>query len=149
MMRWTQYLSRSVSVTTGMRREDEAVGLQDDVVGDVPRRRQILLQQRRRHRQRLARVVEAGLVGRIDGELSRRPDIDAGQVADGVVVLGVAQPAGQHRAGIARVAPGLVFAQRANPLDDRVPLGGRRLPRRVLRGISPASSRCSTSSHSW
>ena len=81
-----------------VRREGEPVRLQDEVVGDQPRRLQVLLHQGRRHRQRFGRVVEAGLVGGIDGELPRRPDVDARQVADRVVVLGVAQPPRQDRA---------------------------------------------------
>ena len=101
-----------------VRREGEALGFQDEVFGDPPRRLQVLLQQGRRHRQRFRRVVEAGLVGGVDGELPRRADVDARQVADGVVVLGVAQPTRQDRAGIARVSLRLVLAERLDPVDD-------------------------------
>ena len=80
------------------------VGLQHQVVGHLARGLQVFLQQRRRHRQRLAGVVEAGRVGGIDRELARGPDVDAGQVANRVVVFGVAQPPGQHDAGIAGIA---------------------------------------------
>ena len=50
-----------------------------------------------RHGQRFAGVVEARRIGRIHRKLPRRLHVLAGQVADGVVVFRVAQPAGQHR----------------------------------------------------
>ena len=92
-----------------MGREAEAIRLQDQMVGDQPRRRQVLLHQGRRHRQRFARVVEPGLVGGIDRELARGPDVDPRQVADRVVELGVAQPPRQDGAGIAGIPPGFVL----------------------------------------
>ena len=49
------------------------------------------------------------------GNSLRRPDVHAGQVADGVVVLGVAQPPGGHRAGVAGVPLRLVLAARPGP----------------------------------
>ena len=51
-----------------VRREAEPVGHQDEVLGDPPGGLQVLLDQRRRHPQRLGRVVEAGRVGRVDRE---------------------------------------------------------------------------------
>ena len=103
------------------------------MVGDPPRRLQVLLHQGRRHRQRFRRVVEAGLVGGVDGELPRRPDVDARQVADGVVVLGVAQPPRQDPAGIARVPLRLVLAERLDPVDDIPAQLGLRMPLRLRR----------------
>jgi hypothetical protein len=105
-----------------VRREDEAIRLQDCVVGDQPRRRQVLLQERRRHDQRLARVVEAGFVGGIDRELPGRADVDTRQVADRVVELGVAQAPGQDGARVAGVSHRFLVAQVSNPGDDRGPL---------------------------
>ena len=67
---------------------------------------EILVEQCRRNiREGLGRVGEA-LAGRpIRGEFARRPQGHAGQVADGAVVLGVAQPAERD---VSRVAgPGV------------------------------------------
>ena len=72
------------------------------MIGDVARRLQILVQQRGGHGQRLAGIIEARRIGRIDRKLARRAHIRARQVADGVVVFGVAQAARQHGARIAR-----------------------------------------------
>ena len=127
-----------------MRREDETLGLEDDVVGDQPGRRQVLLQEGRRHGERFARVVEAGLVGGIDRELAGRPDVHSGQVANRVIELGIAQPAGQDGARIAGVALGLTVAQVADPGDDRGPFVRPRLAAASSGGISSACSRSST-----
>ena len=114
------------------------------MVGHLPGRREILLQQRRRHRQRFARVVEARLVGRIDRKLARRPNVDARQIANRVVVLGVAQPPGQHDAGIARIAlRQLVRSRRIHAITAcRSASVGCRFA--SSGGISFASSRSST-----
>ncbi len=113
--------------------EDEAFGLEDDMVRHPPRRLQVLLQEGRRHGQRFARVIEAGFIGGIDRKFAGRTDIAAGQVADGVVELGVAQAPGQDDARIAGVAIRLPRKQVANPGADRSPFVGGRLTGRVLR----------------
>ena len=74
-------------------REAEAVGQQHGVVGHVLRGVQVLREQRRGDvRQRLGGVREALAGGPVGGELAGRPQVDAGRVADGGVVLGVARP---------------------------------------------------------
>ena len=106
------------------------------MVGDQPRRRQVLFEQRQRHGERFARVVKPGLVGRIDWELARRPDIDSRQIANGVVELGVAQTTGQNRPGVVRVALAFPFLQIPNPGDHRGALIRFGLARRCSGGIS-------------
>ncbi len=125
----------------GMRRKDKAFGFQDDMIGHQSSRRQVLFEQRRRHREGFARVVETRFVRGIDRELPRRSNIDTCQIANGVIELRVAQAAGEDRPRVAGVALCLVVAQRANPGDD---LGtfGRLRPlrstfRRHLLGIEP------------
>ncbi len=95
MIRRTQYLSRSVSVTAGSGANSKPDGLEHDVVGNEPGRRQVFLEQGRRHGERFARVVEAGLVRRVDGKFFGGPDVDSGQVVDRVVELGVRRAAGR------------------------------------------------------
>jgi hypothetical protein len=79
MMRWTQYLSRSGSVTAGSGAKSKPSG-------------------------------------------PRRPDVDPGQIADGVVELGVGEPPRQDGAGVARIPAGFAVANRPDPLDDGLPL---------------------------
>ena len=110
----------------GMRGEDKAPRLQNNMVSHQPRRRQVLLEQRRGHGKGFAGVVEAGLVGGIDGKLSRRPEIDAGQVANGVIELGVAQATGKDRPWVAGGLLRFPAAQVANPGNDIRSLGWRR-----------------------
>ncbi len=82
-------------------------------------------------------VVEARLVGGIDGKLFRRADVHSRQIADGVVVLGVAQPPREDDAGIVRMALRFLHGQRLNPVDDGLALGLRRLlPRLAGRHLS-------------
>ncbi len=116
----------------GMRREDETVRHQDQVVGDPSRRRQVFLDQSRRHRQRFARVVEPRLVRRIHGKLSGRPDVDAGQVANRVIELRIAEPVRQDRARVARIPPRLSLAQLRDPVDHRAALVRLRMPLRLF-----------------
>ncbi len=72
------------------------------MAGDQLARVEVLGRQRGRHHQRLAGVAEA-LAGRaVDREFAHRIEgLDRGQVAYGVGVLGVRQPAQHHRTGIA------------------------------------------------
>lgn len=93
-----------------MRREREAIRFQNQMLGHGARGLQIFFHQRGRHCERLAGVVEASLIRRVDRKFLRRSNIDTGQVANGVVVFCVAQPAGQYRTWITGVFPRLVFA---------------------------------------
>ena len=66
---------------------------------------------------RFTGVIEARGIGGIDGKLARDLHVLAGQIANGVVVFGVAQAASQHQT---RIAGGLLHvfgAQRLNPID--------------------------------
>ncbi len=108
------------------------------MIGHFARGLQILVQQRRRHGQRLAGIVEAGGIGRIDGKLAGELHVLAGEIADGVVVFGVAQAARQHGPGIARGLLHLFRAHGLNPVDDLLARFRRRrrhgLGRHLLRG---------------
>ena len=116
-------------------REIDAIGREHRMVGDLARALQIFVQQRRRHGQRLAGIVEAGGVGGIDRELAGDLHVLAGQVADGVVVLGVAQTARQHDAGIAAQPPDLLGAHVMHEGDDLVDRLLRRLRHRLGRHL--------------
>ena len=118
MIRRTQYLSRSVSASMGCGGEIQAMRFQDDVLGDRPRRLQVLLQQGRRHRERFRGVVEPGSGRGVHREFPGRPDVDARQVTNRGVVLGITESPRQNPAGIARIAPRLVDAERLDPGDD-------------------------------
>ena len=116
-----------------MAREGDPIQIQDGVVRHTAGSAEVLLHQRGRHRQRLAGIVEAFLVGRIDGELLGRPQVHTGQVADGVVVFGVAQPARQHRSGITGMLLRLVHPQFLDPRHDGHVLRGGRMLLGLLR----------------
>ena len=81
----------------------------------------------------------AGVRG-IHGELARRLQVHAGQIADRVVVLGVAQPVRQHHSGIAGILARLVGAHRLDPVDHRLADIVRRLLRSPFGGICFADS---------
>ena len=121
------YFSRSVSTSIGWGAKSNAVGREDHVIGHFARGLQILIEERGRHGQRLAGVVEAGGVGGIDGELAGGAHVDAGEVADGVVVLGVAEAARQHGTGIAGVLARFGGADVTDPVDDGLASFGGRL----------------------
>ena len=58
------------------------------------------------------------MVGGIDGEFFCRPDIDPGEIADRVVVFGVAEPPGEHGPRVASIFRSLGLTKRAYPRDD-------------------------------
>jgi hypothetical protein len=123
-----------------MRGKGESARVEEHVIGHVPCRQKVLVQERRRHRQRLAGVVEPGLIGRIHGELPGRTHVDARQVADRVVVFGIAEPPRQHHARVAVVLACFAGPGRLNPVDHALPrrIGWLlRLPRRHLPGGEP------------
>ena len=116
------------------------------MIGNVFCRQRVLFHQGRRERQRLAGVVEALLIRRVYGEFAGGAQIHAGQVANRVVVLRIAQAPRQHRAGIACVPGGLRLLRGPNPRDQRVPLFIRRLfgkirGRHLFRGNSLRNQR--------
>jgi hypothetical protein len=88
-----------VTLTVGfhqhcVRRKFDGAGCEDSMIGDLASTRKVLIQQRRRHGERLAGVVKARGVGWIDRELAGDLKILTGQISDRVVVLSVAEPAG-------------------------------------------------------
>ena len=117
----------------GKRCEVKPSRLENEVVGDKPRGLKVLFHKGRRHRQGFRRVVKACFIGGIDRELPRRPDVDTGQVADRVVILGVAQPPRQHPPRIAGVFFAFVFANRLDPVDDALSGLSGRMPLRFRR----------------
>ena len=114
-----------------MGREIEPVRREHHVIAHFARRLQVFVEQRGRHGQRLAGVVEAGRIGGIHRKFAGGSHVHAGQVADGVVVLGVAEAARQHRPGIAGVLPRLVHAYGLHPVDHLLTGRIRRLGRRL------------------
>ena len=102
----------------GMRGKAEAARVQEHVIGHLAGGLQVLGEQRRRHRQRLARVVESGLIGGIDREFRCRPDIDAGEIANRVVVFGVAESPRQHHAWVAVARARFVGPGVLDPIDN-------------------------------
>jgi hypothetical protein len=116
-----------------VRGEGEALWGEHGGVGDLTGGGEVLLEEGGRHRQRFAGVVEAVAIGGIDGEFAGGPEVDAGEVVDGVIVLGVGQAAGEDGAGIAGVTGGLALSQVADPADDGLGLAGCRMLARLLR----------------
>ena len=116
----------------GMRGELEAGRREQGVVGDLLGRRVILLEQRRRHRQRFAGVVEPFAGRWIDGKCLSRANVRPGQVANGVVVFGVGESPRRHDAGIAGALHGFTFQHGRDRLQHLGPFSGRWLLR-VLR----------------
>ena len=97
--------------------EGDAIRGENHVVADFVRGLEVLVDQGGRHGERFAGVVEAGLIGGVDGELAGGLDIDAGEVANCVVVFGVAEAAGEDGAGIAGVLAGFIGAHGLDPVD--------------------------------
>ncbi len=76
------------------------------------------------------------------GNSRGRPDVDARQVADRVIVFRVAEPARQDRTRITRIPPSLAALQRPDPLDDRAaarPLRASASPPRAASPPRPAA----------
>lgn len=88
-------------------RRVDAVGGEDGVVGHFAGGLEVFIEQGGRHSERLAGVVEALGVGGVE-KFAGGAEVGAGEVADGVVVLGVAEAAGEDGAGVAGVFAGLV-----------------------------------------
>ena len=103
------------------------------MIGDVAGGLQILGQQRRRHGEGLAGIVEAGGVGGIDRELARDFQVLPRQVADGVAIFGIRQASGQHDAGITGGALDLLGADGFDKGHDLVHLVLRRRLHRLGR----------------
>ena len=97
----------------------------DDPLGPV----QVLSQQGGRHHQSLAGVGKPLPGGSVDGKLAGRLQIHPQEVPQGVLILGVAQAAQHHPAGISRSGSRLGLQQPPSPFQDPKPLGGARLKR--------------------
>src|SRR5439155_18249215 len=78
--------------------------------------------------------------GRIDGEFPSRTHVDARQVADRVVVFGIAEAPGEYHPGVTVMLACFIRPGRLNPVDHVLPrLIGRlaRLSGRHLSGGEP------------
>ena len=106
----------------GMGSKLEALRCQNQVVRHEPRGGQVFLHQGRGHRQGLARVIKARFVCGIDGKLPRRPNIDSRQIANGIVVFGVAETSCQNGPWITGIASGFIFANGPHPIDHGLSL---------------------------
>jgi hypothetical protein len=120
-----------------VRREIEAVGREHHVIAHFARGLQVLIEQRGRHGERFAGIVEALGIGGVDGKFARGLDIDAGEIADGVVVLGVTQAARQHDPGVAGVLARFLGAHGFDPVDH------------LLAQFRRAAAACSTAASLW
>ena len=108
-------------------RESQAIGQKHGMIGNPLGRGEVFVDQRRRHRKRFGGVRKAFSGGAVGGKLARRPQIDAGQVADRGVVFGIAQPPQHARPGIAGPRVGLDIEKAAGPTGQPFPLAGRRM----------------------
>ena len=109
-------------------REAEAVRQQYRMIRDLLGRGEVLLQQSRRNiREPFSGVGESFAGGAVRRELARRPQIDAGQVTDRRIVLGIAEPPQRHVPRIAGPGAGFGIEHAAGPVDDLFTFGGRRL----------------------
>ena len=110
-----------VTISVGhhrMRCKFKPVGLEHQMIGDGACRAEIFFQQGGRHGQRLARVVKARLIGRVNRKFTGGTNVDSCQITNGVIVFRVAEATRQHRAWITGKLHGLMKTHRANPLDD-------------------------------
>ena len=110
-----------------MRSKLESVRVEEHVIGDFARGLQIFIEQRRRHRQRLAGIIESSHIGRIHRELARGTNVDSRQIANAVVIFRVAEPTGKDDARIAVILACLDFPRGLNPIDHVLP--------RLIRGL--------------
>jgi len=119
------------------RRETEAVGQQNGVVGDLLGRVEVLVEQRGGNvREGLGGVGEPLPRGTVGRELTGRPEVHPGQIADRAVVLGVAQTAERDVSRVAGTGAGFGVQKPARPGDHPLSLLGSRL-RLILRRHLP------------
>ena len=118
----------------GGRGEAKARGQQHGPRGNVASGQVVAFDQTGSHRHRVADVRKPLAANAVGGKLAspRRPHVDAGEIADRVVVLGVAQPSQRHRTGVAGPRGGFRIERRRDPAHQLFPLGRGRL-RRILR----------------
>ena len=89
---------------------------------------EVFREQRRRHDERRAGVGESFAGGAVDRKLARRREgRQASQIADGVRVFGVAQPAENDAARIAGIGARFRIEISPHPLAQRFSLVGRGL----------------------
>ena len=95
-----------------------------DRVDDFLRGREVFLHQRRLDEHRVADVVEAFATGAVGGEIAAGQEIDAEEVADGVVVFVAVEPADGGAAGVAGKVAGLeLFEDGADLIDELLAFG--------------------------
>ena len=96
----------------------EAIWFENQVVCDSPCGVEILRHQAGGDCQGFSGVVEACLVGGVYGEFAGGAEVDAGQVANRIVVLGIAEAAVQDGAGVTGVGADLAGTHRVQPGGD-------------------------------
>ena len=92
---------------------------------------EVLRKQRGRHHQGVAVVREAFSRGAVGGELAGRVEWHAGQVADGIGVLGVVEPPEHDWTGVPRSREGFGLEVPREPVAKRPTFSGRHPPRFV------------------
>ena len=126
-----------------MRCEFKTFRFQHEVLRDLPGCGEMFRQQCGWHRQGFAGIVEARFVGWIDRKLPRRADVHAGQIADGVIILGITQAPGRHGTRITRMTLRLIPAHGCAPFQDLLPQFCRQMLigifRRHLIGLQPVN----------
>ena len=120
----------------GLLREAQAIGQEHGVRGDALGGGQVLVEHRRRHHERIADVGKPLARRAVGGELACGPKVDAGQVAHGVVVFHIVQPAHHHAPRITGIGPGLGGQRVSRPAAQRGPLRGGRLPAPFRRHLA-------------
>ena len=131
-MRFSADSSRPVLPGIGVERQ--RAGPDDGVIGDQLGGFEVALDARVLHELHVAEVREALAADRVARRVDADLDVDAGEIADRVGVLGARQPADRHAARIAGVR-GFVRVERgSDPGGRRGPLGIGRAARRASSG---------------
>ena len=112
-----------------MRGERQLSRRQQHMIRDVLRGGVVLLEEVRRHDERLAGIRKTLARSRVDRKRISRSEINASQIADGVVVFGVAQSPRQHDSRITGGLAGFEHHQLAQHGEHVRPLFGARLLR--------------------
>lgn len=112
----------------GIAEELEGAGPDHSVARDQLGRMQVALQRGVAHELHVAEIGESFAANRIAGEFAVEPEVQAGEVLNGVGVLGAGEPAHGYPAGIARVLLGELVQGGADPVGSPLPflVGGLR-----------------------
>ena len=113
--------------------ELERSGADDRVIGDQLRGFEIPLDALVLHELHVAEVREPLAADRVARRVDADLDVDAGQIANRIGVLGTGQPPDGHASGLAGVRGFVGFHGRSDPRRRRLALGVRRLLGRLER----------------